>query len=138
MILYNIISCYNAPGLFVCLFSIQIGAAARCATKRAMHPEGKPRCVLRGPACDYLLCGRRTCKVFLGWETETPFLFDIMPSPVTGRNALKLSKTAEGSPGRAPRGPACDYVYTCPVIAKIAPDILGQGTEMPFYFFGVM
>ena len=34
----------------------------------------------------------------------------VMRSPVAGRNALKCSKTAEGSPGRAPRGPACDYL----------------------------
>ena len=34
------ISYYIARGLFVCLFPIQIGAAVRCAAKRAMPAEG--------------------------------------------------------------------------------------------------
>ena len=82
------VSYYNARGLFVCLFLIQISAAARCAAKRAMPAEGHMECVLRGPACNYLLCGRRTCGVFLSRGTETPFLINIMWSPVTGRNPL--------------------------------------------------
>ena len=49
--------------------------------------------VLRGPACNYLLCGRRTCEVFLSRGTETLFLIDVMWSPVAGRNTLKRSKT---------------------------------------------
>ena len=44
------------------------------AAKRAMYAEGRLGRVLRGPACDYLPCGRRMCEVFLGRETgETPF-----------------------------------------------------------------
>ena len=65
-------SYYNAPVLFVCLLPIQISVAASCAAKRVMHAEGHLRCVLRGLACDYLPCGRRTCKVFLGHGTKTP------------------------------------------------------------------
>ena len=38
--IYITISYYNALGSFVCLFPIQIGAAARCSMKRAMHAEG--------------------------------------------------------------------------------------------------
>ena len=37
----------------------------RFSAKRAMSAEGRMRRVLRGPACDYLPCGRRTCEVFL-------------------------------------------------------------------------
>ena len=73
-----------------CLFVCSLYKSARCAAKRAMPTEGHLGCVLRGQACDYLLCGRRTCKVFL---TETPFLIDIMRSPIAGRNALKHPKT---------------------------------------------
>ena len=51
------------------MFPIQIGAAARCAAKRAIYAEGRLGRVLRGPACDYLPCGRRTCEVFLGGMT---------------------------------------------------------------------
>ena len=66
----------------------------RFAAKRAMSAEERMRRVLRGQACDYLPCGRRTCEVFLSRGTgETPFLFDVMRSPVAGRNALKHSKT---------------------------------------------
>ena len=127
---------FNAPSLFVCLFPIQIGAVARCATKRAMHAEGRLECALRRPACDNLPCDRRTCEVFLGQGTKTSFLFAIMWSPVTVRNTLKCSKTAEESPGCAPRD-RC--TTTCPVAAKIVPDILGQGTKTPFYtLFGIM
>ena len=79
--------------LFVCLFSIQIGAATRFAVKRAMPAEGCLGRILRGPACNYLPCGRRTCEVFLGRGTETPFSINVMRSPIAGRNALKRSKT---------------------------------------------
>ena len=77
-----------------------------------MPAKGSLGCVLRGLACDYLPCGRRTCKVFLGRGTETAFLFDAMRSPVAVRNALKCSKTAEKSPGDALRRPVCDYLPT--------------------------
>ena len=90
-------------------------------------------CVLRGPAYDYLPCGRRSCKVCLGRGTETPFLFNAMRSPVAVRNALKCSKTAEGSLGCVPRGPMCDYIPA--LWPMIAPDIIGQGIETPFYSF---
>ena len=98
---------------FVCLFPIQISAAVRFATKHAMYTEECLGRVLRGLACDYLPCGRRTRKVFLGQGTgETPFLIDVMRLPVAGRNALKCSKTyCLGKPAdRAPRRPACDYI----------------------------
>ena len=67
-------SYYNAHGLFVCLFPIQISAASRFTAKRAMHTEGCLGHVLRGPVCMHLYCGRRTCKVLLGRGTgKTPF-----------------------------------------------------------------
>ena len=67
--------------------------AARCAAKCTMPAEGRMGRVLRGPACDYLPCDRRTCEVFLSRGTETPYLIDVMRSLSAGRNALKRSKT---------------------------------------------
>ena len=75
----------------------QIGTAARCGAKRAMATEGHMGRVLR-----------RTCEA----GGLTPFLIDIMWSPVAGRNALKCSKTYRWGKAvsHAPRGPACDYI----------------------------
>ena len=68
-------SYYNARGLLVCLFLIQI---ARCAAKHAMPTEGRMGCSLTGPVCNYLPCGRKTCEVFLSRGTEMPFLIAII------------------------------------------------------------
>ena len=93
--------------LFVCLFPIQIGAAARCAVKRAMHAEGRLGRVLRGPACDYLPCGRLTCEVFFGWRPrrrrphDVDKLIYVMRSPVAGRKRLE---TFRDVPLREARG----------------------------------
>ena len=118
--------------LSVCLFPIQIGTAVKYAVKRAMLAEGRPGHVLNGPACDYLPCGGRTCEVFLGQGTETPHLFDVMWSPVTVRNTLKRSKTAEGSLGRALRGPGCDYL---PCGCKDSPTYFRPGGQNAILFF---
>ena len=82
--------------------------------KRAMPAEGCLGCILRRLACNYLSCGRKMCEVSLGLGTETPFLFNALQSPVVGKNALKCSKTTEGNPDRAPRGPAYDYILYLP------------------------
>ena len=112
---------------------MQIGAAARYTAKCVMPAEEKPGRVLRGPACDYLPCGRRTCGVFLGRGTEMLFLFDLMRSLIAVRNALKRSKTAEGSPGCAPRGTACDYL---PCGREDSPSYFRLGDrDAAFYFF---
>ena len=116
---------------FVCLF--QFGAAARYMAKRAMPAEGCMGCILRRPACNYLPCGRKTCEVSLGLGTETPFLFNALQSPIAGKNTLKCSKTTEGNPGSAPRGPAYDYIPALWPRRYIPPDILDQGTATPFY-----
>ena len=122
---------------FVCLFPIQISTAWRCAAKCAMPAEGRMGCVLRGLACNYLPCGRRRCEVFLSRMTETPFLID-MRSPITGTPWNVPRCTAEGSPQAVLLG-ASVRLYTCPVAAKMAPDILGWWIEMPIYFlFGIM
>ena len=79
----------------------------------------------------------RSHEVFLSQETETPLLIDVTRCPVVGRNTLKHSKTyRRGKPmGRAP----VVQLYTCPVAAEIAPDILGQQTKTPFHFlYGAM
>ena len=121
---------------FVCLFPIQIDAAARYATKGAKPTEGRPGCVLRGPACNYLPCGRRTCKVFLGWGTKTPFLFDVMLLP-----------SQEGMPWNVPRqlreaqamllgdGRAAIYL---PCGRKDSPRYFRPGDQGAIFFFGVM
>ena len=51
-------SYYNALGLFVYLFPIQMDAAVRYAAKCAMPAEGHLGHVLRGLACD---CSELTC-----------------------------------------------------------------------------
>ena len=98
----------------VCLFVPYTNCRPCDVRRETCHARwGTPGGVLRGPACDYLPCGKRTCGIFLGRGTgETPFLIDVMRSPVAGRNALKRSKTYRwGKPaGRAPRGLACDYI----------------------------
>ena len=60
------------------------------------------------------------------------FLFDLMRSPIAVRNALKRSKTAEGALAVLLGGL---HATTCPVAAKIAPDILGWGNETPHFIF---
>ena len=87
-----------------------------------MHAEGRLVHVLRG----LLALRQEELQSFLGWGTEMSFLFNAMRSPVAVRNALKRSKTTEGSPGLA---------TTCPVSVKIAPEILGRGTERQYYVF---
>ena len=135
-------SYYNARGLFVRLF-VCLFVSYTNRHHYEVHPEtchahwGAPGGVFREPASDCLPCGRRTCKVLLSRGTETPFVIDIMRSPVAGRNALKHSKMREAR-GLCSQGTGV-RLYTCPVAAKIAPDILGLRTQTPVYFlFGIM
>ena len=51
----NFYSYYNAPGLFVDFFPMQIDATARYAATRSMTAQWSPGRAPREPLCDYIL-----------------------------------------------------------------------------------